>query len=74
MIGGTLDLVGFRMGLLFAAGLTAAGGLIGLALVSDPPRDVRAEDCPGGQLAGQPRAAWEDASSGSGRPAAEPAV
>jgi EmrB/QacA subfamily drug resistance transporter len=74
VIGGTLDLDGFRMGLLFAAGLTAAGGLIGLALVSDPPRDVRAEDCPGGQLAGQPRAAWEDASSGSGRPAAEPAV
>ena len=74
VIGGTLDLDGFRMGLLFAASLTAAGGFIGLALVSDPPRDVRAEDCPGGQLAGQPRAAWEDASSGSGRPAAEPAV
>ena len=69
VIGGTLDLDGFRAGLLFAAALTAAGGIIGFARISDPRRDVRAEDCPGGQLAGQPKPAWE-ADSGSDRHAA----
>ena len=58
VIGGTLDLDGFRMGMAFAATLMAAGGLIGLARIRNPRREVHAEDCPGGQLAGQPKPAW----------------
>ncbi|HEX8086088.1 MAG TPA: DHA2 family efflux MFS transporter permease subunit [Solirubrobacteraceae bacterium] len=58
VIGGTLDLDGFRMGMAFAAILMAAGGLIGLARIRNPRREVHAEDCPGGQLAGQPKPAW----------------
>jgi EmrB/QacA subfamily drug resistance transporter len=56
--GGTLDLDGFRMGLAFAAALLALGGAIGLLRVRNPRREVRAEECPGGQLAGQPKPAW----------------
>jgi EmrB/QacA subfamily drug resistance transporter len=58
VIGGTLDLDGFRMGLGFAAILVAAGGVIGLLRIRNPRREVHAEDCPGGQLAGQPKPAW----------------
>jgi len=57
IIGGTLDLDGFRVGMAFAAALLALGGLIGLLFVRNlPHRDrVLAEECPGGQLAGAPR-------------------
>ncbi|MDQ3742752.1 MAG: MFS transporter [Actinomycetota bacterium] len=58
IIGGTLDLDGFRMGLWFSAGLLTVGGLIGLLGITNPRREVHAEDCPGGQLAGQPKPAW----------------
>ncbi|HEX2084480.1 MAG TPA: DHA2 family efflux MFS transporter permease subunit [Solirubrobacteraceae bacterium] len=77
VIGGTLDLDGFRMGMAFAAGLLALGGLIGLARIRDPRRRVAAEECPGGQLAGQPKPAWcpeEDvAAPAPGEPAPAPA-
>jgi EmrB/QacA subfamily drug resistance transporter len=58
VIGGTLDLGGFRMGLTFSAALLALGGLIGLLRIRNPPREVHAEDCSGGQLVGQPKPAW----------------
>ena len=58
VIGGTLDVDGFRMAAAFAAGLLALGGLIGLVQIKNPRREVHAEDCPGGQLAGQPKPAW----------------
>jgi EmrB/QacA subfamily drug resistance transporter len=58
VIGGTLDLDGLRMGLGFAAILMVVGGVIGLLRIRNPQRDVHAEDCPGGQLAGQPKPAW----------------
>ena len=71
VIGGTLDLDGFRMGLTFAAILMGIGGLVGLLRIKNPRRPVSAEDCPGGQLAGQPKPAWcpeeEERSPGSDR-------
>jgi hypothetical protein len=62
----------FRLAMAVAAGLVAAGGLLGLAGIQDPRRvpcrdDVHAEDCPGGQLVGHP------ADRGLGRPAPAPA-
>jgi len=57
VIGGTVDLDGFRMGLGFAAALMALGGVIGLAGIRNAPRrEVRCEECAGGQLAGAPAA------------------
>ncbi len=45
----------FHVGMLIAATLVAAGGLLGLAGIRDPRgRDVRACDCPGGQIVGHP--------------------
>ena len=41
---------------------------IGLLRIRNPRREVHAEDCPGGQLAGQPKPAWcpeEDTHAGS---------
>ena len=58
VVGGTLDLDGFRMAVGFSAGLLAAGGVVGLLFIRNPRREVSAEDCPGGQLAGQPKPAW----------------
>ena len=49
----------FHTAMGIAAALVAAGGLLGLAAIQDPRRvpcrDVRAQECPGGQLAGHPR-------------------
>ena len=44
----------FRVGLMISAVLVAAGGLLGLVGIRNPRRDVRCEDCAGGQFAGQP--------------------
>jgi EmrB/QacA subfamily drug resistance transporter len=55
VIGGTLDLEGFRMGLGFACVLVALGGVIGLIGIRNTPvREVHCEECPGGALAGAP--------------------
>jgi EmrB/QacA subfamily drug resistance transporter len=72
VVGGTLDLGGFRMGLLFAGALVALGGAIGLARIRNPRRRVAARECPGGQLHGQPEPAWSgdgQAARASGREA-----
>jgi EmrB/QacA subfamily drug resistance transporter len=68
VVGGTLDLDGFRVAVAFSVVLLALGGVIGLLRIRNPRRDVRAEDCPGGQFAGQPKPAWcpeEDTDAGS---------
>jgi EmrB/QacA subfamily drug resistance transporter len=57
LVGGTLDLDGFRMAMGFACALLAAGGLIGLLRIRNPRRSVPCAECPGGQLAGAPREA-----------------
>jgi hypothetical protein len=44
----------FHVGIGIAAMLVALGGALGLAGIRNPRRAVRCEDCPGGQLAGQP--------------------
>jgi EmrB/QacA subfamily drug resistance transporter len=56
VVGGTLDLGGFRMALAVVAGLLLAGGVIGLFGIRNPRRDVAAARCAGGQLAGAPSA------------------
>jgi EmrB/QacA subfamily drug resistance transporter len=42
----------FRMAIAIATGLVALGGALGLAGIVNPRREVKACDCPGGQLAG----------------------
>jgi EmrB/QacA subfamily drug resistance transporter len=44
----------FRVGIGISAALVAFGGLLGLAGIVNPRRDVSCEGCAGGQLAGQP--------------------
>jgi EmrB/QacA subfamily drug resistance transporter len=47
----------FRFGVGIAAVLVALGGALGLAGIRNPRREMDAEGCPGGQLAGVPREA-----------------
>ncbi len=54
LAGERLDVGGFHDVLLLAAVLVGAGGVIGLAFVRDPRRDVPCEGCPGGAIAGAP--------------------
>jgi EmrB/QacA subfamily drug resistance transporter len=44
----------FHVGIGIAAVLVALGGVLGLVAIRNPRREVRCEDCAGGQLAGQP--------------------
>ena len=44
----------FHTGMGISAALVGFGGLLGLALVRTPRRDVSCAGCPGGQLAGAP--------------------
>jgi EmrB/QacA subfamily drug resistance transporter len=52
----------FHEALVACAVLVAAGGLVGALGIRNPRRAVAAEDCPGGQLAGVPRAAVTEGS------------
>jgi EmrB/QacA subfamily drug resistance transporter len=54
--GGTIDLGGFRTGLAAAASLLALGGAVGVLVIRNPRRGVRASSCAGGQLVGAPSA------------------
>jgi MFS family permease len=48
----------FHLGMAIAATLVAIGGLVGVAGIRNPRGQVRAEECPGGQLVGvSPKAA-----------------
>ena len=74
VIGGTLDLDGFRTALVFSAILLTLGGAVGLAHIRNAPRrDVHAEECPGGNLhaapvdAARPATPLEPAPAGSAR-------
>jgi EmrB/QacA subfamily drug resistance transporter len=51
----------FHVGIGIAAGLVALGGVLGLVGISNPRRTVRCEDCAGGQIAGQPLDAANEA-------------
>jgi EmrB/QacA subfamily drug resistance transporter len=44
----------FHVGIGISSALVALGGVLGLAGIRNPRRVVRCEDCPGGQIAGQP--------------------
>jgi EmrB/QacA subfamily drug resistance transporter len=44
----------FHVGIGISTTLVALGGVLGLAGIRNPRRSVRCQDCPGGQLAGQP--------------------
>lgn len=44
----------FHVGIAISAVLVALGGLLGLAGIRNPRREVRCQDCAGGQFAGQP--------------------
>ncbi len=44
----------FHVGIGISGVLVAIGGVLGLVGIRNPRREVRCEDCPGGQLAGQP--------------------
>jgi EmrB/QacA subfamily drug resistance transporter len=50
----------FHVGIGISASLVALGGILGLAGIRNPRRTVRCQDCPGGQLAGQPLDAAHD--------------
>jgi EmrB/QacA subfamily drug resistance transporter len=49
----------FHQAMAICAALVAAGGVAGLVGIVNPRRTVRAETCPGGQLAGAPEPAAE---------------
>ena len=51
---GDASLAAFRVGVGVAAGLVIIGGLIGAVGIRNPRRVVKAQQCPGGQLAGAP--------------------
>jgi EmrB/QacA subfamily drug resistance transporter len=67
----------FRVGIGIATALVALGGLLGLAGLQNPRRQVAAEDCSGGQLAGVPNEGarqspcdWQRQARECGEPAA----
>lgn len=44
----------FHTGMTMSAALVALGGILGLAFIRNPRREVTCAECPGGQLAGAP--------------------
>ena len=63
----------FGLALMIGAALMAAGGVLGLAGIRNPRREVCAEDCAGGQFAGQPVEAGRSPAPAPASPVVEPA-
>ena len=64
----------FHVGMGISAVLVAIGGVLGLAGIRNPRRTVHCEECPGGQIAGQPLDAARERAPGTPRvPATAPA-
>ena len=63
----------FHLALMIGAVLMAAGGVLGLVGIRNPTRDVCAEDCAGGQFAGQPVEAGRSPAPAPASPVVEPA-
>ena len=60
----------FHSGMMISAILVALGGVVGLVWIRNPrhePSDVKAEECPGGQLVGSPNVTEEEAGSRRGQ-------
>ncbi|CAB4911079.1 unannotated protein [freshwater metagenome] len=62
----------FRLGMGVSGGLLLVGGLVGAAGIRNPRRLVRARDCGGGQLTGQPADAAGDGHDGAVPPGPAP--
>jgi Major Facilitator Superfamily len=70
----------FHLAIMIATGLVALGGVLGLAGIVNPRREVKASDCPGGQLVGTSAEAarhspcdWQREAEASREPASSPA-
>jgi EmrB/QacA subfamily drug resistance transporter len=70
----------FHMAIMIATVLVALGGILGLAGIVNPRREVKASDCPGGQLVGTSAEAarhspcdWQREAEASREPASSPA-
>ncbi len=60
----------FHSGMMISAVLVALGGVVGLVWIRNPsrePGDVKAGECPGGQLVGSPNVSEEDSGSRRGQ-------
>jgi EmrB/QacA subfamily drug resistance transporter len=55
IVSGAITVEGFHKVMAISAGLVALGGVLGLAGIVNPGRDVECAGCPGGALAGAPR-------------------
>ncbi len=55
IVSGAITVAGFHRATATAAALVALGGILGLAGIVNPERELDCESCPGGALAGAPR-------------------
>lgn len=62
----------FHLGMGISAALVALGGLLGIAGIRNPEREVAAATCPGGQLAGQPEEAARQSRSRADKEGCQP--
>jgi MFS family permease len=62
----------FRLGMAISALMVALGGVLGLAGIRNPRREVSSEDCAGGQLVGSPQEAAKQSPCDWHRPEGPP--
>jgi hypothetical protein len=62
----------FRLGMAISALMVALGGVLGLAGIRNPRREVSSEDCAGGQLVGSPQEAAKQSPCDWHRPEGRP--